>query len=428
MLSASPLEKQINKENYLEQEQIKAEATNYVLNNLDSRSASPLSGSSESPSPFNAQSNCSSPGLTATDATGHADKSAPSLFRHFQVSSSMSEIKDESKAATATVVKRHSKKLSKPKKYSQSDVSIESIKSPSGSAHSSISPRSITPSGGKHQQYQLHQQLLEQNQHQLQMQAAAHTTVSNSSPILNIESIINNMSSNMNQQHAYNYSRMQPQQSSADYASNKYHSNLRLVAAAAAAAAATNPMSQFGFGNQLGAHQQNNALLHHPFPIPAHAYFANVAKYAAAVASNNELMQQQQQQFAMSKSLKQQHEEEDEDEDYEDRQLNLEEDEDQINQAREELEEDSILNEPKHQEDNNDSSSTLGIDTSEEYLTSTNANNVANMSGNSSDTSMTAVKTNNQSSSSSSSSMSTSNNGLVCVVCGDISSGKHYGN
>ena len=402
----------------MEQEQIKTEATNYVLNNLDSRSASPLSGSSESPSPFNTQSNCSSPSLTTADPT---DKS--SLFRHFQSSSSMSEIKEESKATTAAVVKRHSKKLSKPKKYSQSDVSIESIKSPSGSAHSSISPRSITPSG-KHQQYQLHQQLLEQNQHQLQMQAASNTTVSNSSPILNIESIINNMSSNMSQQHAYNYSRMQPQQQSADYASNKYHSNLRLVAAAAAAAAATNPMSQFGFGNQLGSHQPNNALLHHPFPIPAHAYFANVAKYAAAVASNNELMQQQ---FAMSKSMKQQHDDEEE-EDYEDRQLNLDEDEDQINQAREELEEDSILNEPKHQEDNNDSSSTLGIDTSEEYLTNTNANNVANMSGNSSDTSMTAVKTNNQSSSSSSSSMSTSNNGLVCVVCGDISSGKHYGN
>lgn len=268
------------------------------------------------------------------------------------------------------------------------------------------------------------------------MVANNHST---SSPILNIESILNNMSSSMSHQfpglsqqmyQANQYQQHQQQSNQQQNQSNnaKYHSNLRLVAAAAAAA--NSPLSHFNY---------SNSGLHHPsFPMPPHAYFANVAKYAAAISGNSTMIQQQQQQqqqflLKSKKETKRGSESETNnnqdyqefDEDYAGCERGSDEAETESSENNNLSEQnyydsDGLMNnqsenhiklESDANNNNHDSSSNMGGE-SEEYNCSGNANE--------------AIK-NGSSSSSHVSDQSSGLGGLVCVVCGDISSGKHYG-
>lgn len=320
---------------------------------------SPASSESQAQSPYHLQSNCSSPGHASTE-----ENNKPSSFRNQE--------------NTEPATKKHSKKLLKPKKYlQQSDISLESMKSPTGSVHSSLSQDYISPNRSRSNTPQAIKQYNYSNMNHaatnLFSLGSNGSNNSSSSPILNIETIINKMSSNINQfqnlnPHAYNNYNVQSYQSNQQPGNNKYHSNLRLVAAAAAAA---NPLNQFNYTNQNQANpllnannNPNSSLLQHHFPIPPHAYFANVAKYAAAISGNNGLIHQQSQGQYFSKARNSFHvpkgnefDENDQEYDYvyNERQ---EEDDDIDNNLIDKADDD--LENNKNLEENNENSSNLG--------------------------------------------------------------------
>jgi hypothetical protein len=162
----------------------------------------------------------------------------------------------------------------------------------------------------------LHKRLNKPQKHMSPEHHEANTeaNTANQSP-LNIDQIIGNMSA-LNQLNSYHaqISKMQsqqPQSAQSDYLMALYQNqqikypnaaginpNLRLVAAAAAAAAAannplpySNPQSQAlltaaGKFNTNSIPTPPSMLNMNPFQLGSHAYFANMAKYAAALASN----------------------------------------------------------------------------------------------------------------------------------------------
>lgn len=191
--------------------------------------------------------------------------------------------------------------------------------------------------------------------------------------------------------------------------SNAKLNNLRLVAAAAAAAAAAasgtnhhhhqtfnnlnNAQSQQGMLNlpfqqngSLGAATASGIQLLNSFPISPHAYFANVAKYAALANGNNPL--------AMTLNTN--------------KAFN-----DQLNSSM------SALVSP-----NSVSTHQVSVD-----MVSANMNkhiNQESIDDNQIDVDdLKANSTSNNSDNQDSNSFS--NSGLICIVCGDVSSGKHYG-
>jgi len=327
----------------------------------DSRSISPISGTSfESPahSPFHPQSTSSSP-LNLPEPT----------------------------------FKKHNKKLAKPKKYECF------VKSPTNSANSPQSDRSRSPINNSSSRasanpaYPLtNNNLTLPNhffQHMINNASPAALAHHNRSPILNIETIISNMTSNMSQftgaynpypvgqqfqQQANNIQQQQAQQN------KSYHSNLRLLT---------------HIQQQQQQQQHQPPLMNHSFPVMApHAYFANVAKYAAVMSAGKQQQQNHQQQHRTNarKSKSPGGEEEHEKELL----LEYDEDLDEMNSNEETVNHEQAPDE----NDNNETCSNPGVDSS-----------------GGSDVYAGGLEK----------SGSVGANGLVCVVCGDISSGKHYG-
>ena len=331
----------------------------------NSRSGSPLSSSlaSSASSPTNLPSNCSSPNNNSPNEQ--------------QINQDQEFPPQQSKPK---------KKSTNPHKYyeaTKSPISSDSSQSPLNFG-SPIRSRSATPKA---------EPMLMINQSINTSQRALN---SQKSPILNIESIIASMSTNQAPNN-YNYQISNKIPAPNDYllTSNqqnqfmtqnnpKYQSNLRLVAAAAA----YNNIQNAYASSMYQTNPQNTAntsgmLIHHPFPIAPHAYFANVAKYAAAVVSSNRVVGQTKptgsvNHFDQALDMSTRREDNDEPGMLETYQ-NPEEQED-------------VYQEPGHTNESDENGMVLTVNDSNRPQ--------------------------------SSSSIGT---GLVCIVCGDVSSGKHYG-
>ena len=449
---------------------------------------------SRSVSPAHSSSSSSSSCLDSIIATS---SSSSSSILNLQCSSPKSEnqnVSDEilhkPELNTNSSTKKNSKKSYKPKKYLELDenISIELAKSPSKSLELSLtspssefiyqSPKKSRPNSPR------------QNQNSgvfIANQSTVNLFSNKNQSILNIESIINSMNSSitMNQLN-YPLSKCQPngeQQSltpndfltslnhsqqllsaiSTNYNSNtntKYNSNLRLVAAAAAAAAAAansnvnllNP-NQFNYQNSIKDVKNSQLLLHHPFPIPPNAYFANVAKYAAAVSNNTnnnflaqnssylnpQKNQQLQQPYLLPKIKSNKYAENINNLNRSTEDLNTKVyDQHLLNLRKSHSTDDySLTQENSSLSDNQYGNDTDEYSASNVHCSKVNSNNVSSTSSSSGEAGNSNKNQLASSSSSSSSSISSSqpntgsnsntNGSLVCIVCGDISSGKHYG-
>ena len=148
-------------------------------------------------------------------------------------------------------------------------------------------------------------------------------------------------------------------------------------------------------------------LLHHPFPIPPNAYFANVAKYAASVNTAN---------FPAQNSYS-----------YESKPKKYDDD----LAVKEELEETTHKSQDQDytqtQENNTSLCENFGNETDDYVANSSNNISSSNNSSNDLGTKTQLTSLSSSSSTSSQSASSSSSANLVCIVCGDISSGKHYG-
>lgn len=386
--------------------------------------------------------------------------------------------------------KKNSKKSSKPKKHLELDenISIEMAKSPSKFSELSSpspssefiyqSPKKSRPNSPSVSSYSRN---IQNDGVFVANQSAANIFANKNQSALNIESIINNMNSSitMNQLN-YPLGKFQPNgqqhpQSPSDYFTSlnqnqplfsamgnnynsnsnaKYNSNLRLVAAAAAAAAANSNVNmlnsnQFNYLNCIKNVNNSQLLLHHPFPISPNAYFANVAKYAAAVSNNNNsnflahnspyLTPQQPYQLPKMKSNKHAENVNNLNCSTEDLNTKDEYDQDLLHRRKShsaddfgQNQENSLLSDNQYGNDTDDYS------TSNAHGSIVNSNNVSSTSssGEACHSNKHQLTTSSSSSSSTSSiSSSQPNSGsnsnisgsLVCIVCGDISSGKHYG-
>lgn len=283
------------------------------------------------------------------------------------------------------------------------------------------------------------------------------TTSPKTSSALNIEQIIGNMSTINQMNYSFNnnfnqalgkisspqeyllsaYQQQHNQQMSNQTSSQK---NLRLVAATVAAAAAAASGSAYGnLMTNLNSNSLSNPAsilnantsngLMHPFPISPQNYFANMAKYAAAVVSNNGFIQQnnpsllspnnsnnsriRQNLFNSQSSLTA----------YE-KALDMSIGNDLPDSNQNENYSSSNDEYPNENENENILNSQLegqeaetqgDIDSEEHADPYVSLRNTPTISVNS------IISTNSALNNSSSSS------GLICVVCGDISSGKHYG-
>ncbi len=158
--------------------------------------------------------------------------------------------------------------------------------------------------------------------------------------------------------------------------SNAKLNNLRLVAAAAAAAAFNNFTNQTP---QTSYNQQSTTapgVLLHPYSLSP--YFANVAKYASLVNGNNPMMNQ----------------------------LNNNNNNNNNKMYNEPLSNSSSLSAHQISVDINNNDDKSNQDDAEECQVDDELTKQHNESGDAN---------------------SYSNTGLICIVCGDVSSGKHYG-
>lgn len=418
----------------VESSSFKSQKSTTKLEQDESRSVSPAHST--------ASSSSSSSSYMDSMLASSSSSSVLNLIAHC----SSPNLSQDQEAKTLHEVKRkNSKKSSKPKKIEldENNLSIETAKSPSKfSELSSPSPNSsLTPEFI----YQSPKKSRPNSPTSLPKQAATNhsvsslfnnsNTASSKSSILNIESIINSYNkyqtnpplSTTSAAAANDYLASFNQQNqqflnNANY-TNKYNSNLRLVAAAAAAAAAAasnnNLLSpnQFNYSNK----NSNSLLLPHSFPLAPNAYFANVAKYAAAAAATNQnfmptppQQQSQQPNFSQSpytslaaSSLAKRSSKAD--------RLNFSE-QDDLN--KDEYEHDHLMT--NNQENTNDNYA----NDQDDYVNTTTSSASNN---NTNEAHKTPLTSSSSVSSTSSALNSSSASNLVCIVCGDISSGKHYG-
>ena len=322
------------------------------------------------------------------------------------------------------------------------------------------------------------------------------------SSCLNVEQIMGTNNLTMNQLNfAYNNnghvsSKIQSPTSPNDYLMTAYHhhsanspnfnTNLRLVAAlvtnattsssainlttrttsptsssssSSTSSSSSSSLSSFQNGTNpaSGFNCSPNPFLQHPFSLSSHAYFANVAKYAAAMASSNTSL------FAHSNSASQVYQnkfspnlnmtnrksfspkEVLESMSNLNRDLRVEGLE--LNESDEKKSSDSDNEENSYNngenENSNQSRANNGGQEDEEFNnqieTNTSPLQAPEISDNCSEENLISTSSNNEMSpddaglsmSSTSNNLSSNNNNnnmsLVCVVCGDISSGKHYG-
>jgi hypothetical protein len=324
------------------------------------------------------------------------------------------------------------------------------------------------------------------------------------SSILNVEQIINNNNNNnltMNQLNfAYNNSKIQSPTSPTDYLMSAYHgnspnynNNLRLVAAAAAAAVAnatsssspssamnlttrsTSPTSSSSSSSTSSSSSlssfngtttapnfncSSNPFLQHPFSLSSHAYFANVAKYAAAVASSsnsslfpnpNVASQVYQNKFPPNLNLSSRKsfspKEVLEHMTNANRELRVDGIETNENDEKKSTDSDNEEAQTNYQHsynngENENSNQSRTNQADEEFSnqidTQASPTQVPEINDNCSEDNLISTSNNNDmspdetglSASSVSNTLNNSNSNnlsLVCVVCGDISSGKHYG-
>jgi hypothetical protein len=382
--------------------------------------------------------------------------------------------------------------------------------SPSSPASISHTPHSPPQKSSQHHHSQEKQSTIK-NSISSQFFSSLPTAPLNLSPfnqpnssILNVEQIINSNNNNltMNQLNfAYNNSKIQSPTSPNDYLmsayqhhgnSPNYNNNLRLVAAAAAAVAnatssssssamnlttrSTSPTSSSSssstssssslssFNGSTTAPNFNcspNPFLQHPFSLSSHAYFANVAKYAAAVASSNSSLfpnpnvasQVYQNKFPPNLNLSKKSfspKEVLEHMSNANRELRVDGAETNENDEKKSTDSDNeethnnyqhSYNNGENENSNQSRTNQAGQDEDEfnnQIETQTSPTHVPEMNDNCSEDNLISTSSNNDmspdetglSASSVSNTLNNSNNNnlsLVCVVCGDISSGKHYG-
>lgn len=320
-----------------------------------------------------------------------------------------------------------------PRSQMSSGTAVSFLHSPRSTSQHSVSPSSCSSPKQEEELSENSPDLDETNSNK----KPDSSTCNSSKSVLNIEQIIGNMSSSIN--HLTNYNLNQAIQtkmpSPQDYLLSVYqqqhaqilNQNKRLVAATLAAAASGsaygNLMNNFNQSpspllnstsskytpimNQPTSSSPNNLL--HPFPISPHNYFANMAKYAAAVVSNNSFNS-----ISPSGAAKT-------------RQSNLEMPLGiNANSSNENIYNEQSQNENLCTEEDSTypNENKLGCDlqkssAEDEFDENLDAQSVSVNSL------VSAGNGSNNNSANNSNSSSTS--GLICVVCGDISSGKHYG-